>query len=57
MNVVVKEFEDTDWLKLINRIRIFIDEYNLEVISIDLRKTDDKKYKYKAKVKYGLGLR
>jgi len=57
MNVVIKEFEDTDWLKVINRIRMFVDEYNLEIISIDLRKTDDKKYCYKAKVKYGLGLR
>ena len=57
MNVVTKDFEETDWLKLISRIRIFIDEYNLEVISIDLRKTNDKKYKYKARVKYGLGLR
>ena len=57
MNIVTKEFEDTDWLKLISRIRMFVDEYNLEIISIDLRKTDDKKYIYKAKVKYGLGLR
>lgn len=55
MNVVIKEFEETDWLKLISRIRMFIDEYNLEVISIDLRKINDKNYK--AKVKYGLGVR
>ena len=34
MNVVTKEFEETDWLRLINRIRLFVDEYNLEVISI-----------------------
>lgn len=57
MNTIVKEFEDTDWLRLINQIRIFVDEYNLEIISIDLKKTDDKKYIYKAKVRYGLGVR
>jgi len=57
MNIVVKEFEEIDWLRLINRIRMFVDEYNLEIISIDLKKTTDRKYKYKAKVKYGLGLR
>ena len=55
--MLTKEFEETDWLRLINRIRIFVDKYNLEIISIDLKKTSDKKYKYKAKVKYGLGLR
>ena len=52
-----KEFEELDWLRLISRIRMFIDEYNLEVIRIDLRKTNDKKYKYKAIVEYGLGVR
>lgn len=57
MNTITKEFEDTDWLRLINQIRIFVDEYNLEIISIDLKKTDDKKYIYKAKVRYGLGVR
>lgn len=54
MNSLEKEFEDTDWLKLINRIRLFIDDYNLDLISIDLKKTNTS---YKAKIKYGLGLR
>lgn len=54
MSILEKNFDDTDWLKLISRIRLFIDDYNLDLISIDLKKSNNI---YKAKIKYGLGLR
>lgn len=52
--MVKKEFRSENWLKCINLVRLFIDEYNLELISINLKKEKDV---YIAMVEYKLGIR
>lgn len=52
--MVKKEFKSENWLKCIYLVRQFIDEYNLELISIELKKENDY---YVAKIEYGLGVR
>ena len=54
MSTVKKEFRHSNWLVCINMIRKYLDEYNLELISIELKKENDY---YVAKIEYGLGVR
>lgn len=57
-NTIVKEFTDLDWLRCIAKVRQFLDEYNLELINLKMKRIDeDKKVYYKAEVEYGLGVR
>ena len=59
MNTVKKTFSDLDWLRCISKARQFLDEYNLELISLKMKqiKDKDKKVYYEAEVEYGLGVR
>ena len=49
-----KEFSNESWLQCINLVRLFIDEYNLELISINLYKKENY---YVANLEYDLGVR
>lgn len=56
--MVKKTFSDLDWLMCISKIRQFIDEYNLELVNLNMKKIDkDKKVYYEAEIEYGLGVR
>ena len=59
MNNVKKTFTDLDWLRCINKVRLFLDEYNLELINLKMKqvKDKDKKIYYEVEVEYGLGVR
>jgi len=58
-NTVIKKFIDLDWLRCINKVRQFLDEYNLELISLNVERIQDKDKKiyYEAEIEYGLGVR
>ena len=58
-NTIVKEFTDLDWLRCIAKVRQFLDEYNLELINLKMKRIvdKDKKIYYEAEVEYGLGVR
>ena len=55
---ITKTFVDNEWLKCLAKIRRFIEEYDLELISINLEKIrTEKGYIYEAEIEYKLGLR
>ena len=58
-NTVIKKFSDLDWVRCVGKVRRFLDEYNLELISLSVVRIidKDKKVYYEAKVEYGLGVR
>lgn len=58
-NTITKTFSDLDWLMCINKVRKFLDEYNLELASLKMKRIKDKNKKifYEAEVEYGLGVR
>lgn len=58
-NTIIKKFTDLDWLRCISKVRQFLDEYNLELISLKMKqiRDKDKKIYYEAEVEYGLGVR
>lgn len=57
--MIKKTFSDLDWLMCISKIRQFIDEYNLELVNLKMKKITekDKKVYYEAEIEYGLGVR
>lgn len=48
-----KEFASTTWLGVIYAIKLFITDYNLELLSIDMKK---KGINYIATIEYDLGV-
>ena len=58
--LVTKTFIDLEWLKCIAKIKRFIEEYNLDLVSINIKKIKDQKKKldyYEATIEYGLNVR
>ena len=58
--LVTKTFVDLEWLKCIAKIKRFIEEYNLDLVSINIKKIKDQKKKldyYEATIEYGLNVR
>ena len=54
MTLIKKEFKGNNWIECLSYVKRFIDDFNLELISIDLHKKEDY---YVAKVEYELGVR
>lgn len=52
--MIKKEFIGTTWIEAISKVKRFIDEYNLELMSINLKKEKDV---YIAILEYKLGIR
>lgn len=52
--MIKKEFIGTTWIEAISKVKRFIDEYNLELLRLELVKNDKD---FVAKVYYDLGVR
>lgn len=53
MKTIKKEFTASSWLECIYKIRIFIIDFNLELVRLELRKENNV---FIAEVEYGLGV-
>ena len=56
-DTIKKTFVASNWIVCLGKIRYFIEEFNLELISINMKKTKQDTYTYVAEIEYKLGVR